>query len=269
MTYANPTSESQASVDYKNSVRATAQGPLVATRVGNVLTANVFGALVKTDIDPLWTTGAALAADPTCRILLPYQVAGEDNGIWYPIDLGSAGTPWVMIRAADADTSAEVTSGMLVPVTEGTDATRVYFLATAGVIALNTTPLSFSVISGVKPILWSVTADPAPGNYPNGTSAVMVMNPGAPRSQYLPDSWTFPPIDGAHPLAVPGVRLTFSDGSQLIRFTPFQVPYTEYAKDIDYGKDGLWITGFDFIVVNSGLLANINFDAFHVQGQVL
>ena len=64
--------------------------------------------------------------------------ASIDNGIyvWY-----GAGVP--MTRAADADTSAEVVTGMYVLVTAGTQAGHGYILETPAPITLGTTPLTF------------------------------------------------------------------------------------------------------------------------------
>lgn len=74
------------------------------------------------------------------RVLLKNQSTASENGI-YVFD--TASTP--MVRAADADTSAEVVSGMFVPVTVGTvNNSTSWILATNNPIVLGTTPLTFT-----------------------------------------------------------------------------------------------------------------------------
>lgn len=73
------------------------------------------------------------------RVLVKDQTIASQNGLW----LSGAGA-WV--RTTDADISAEVTPGMMVPVEEGTiSADLVYTLATNGTITLGSTALSFIV----------------------------------------------------------------------------------------------------------------------------
>lgn len=102
----------------------------------NTITANANGALPNID-------GVALAVGD--RLLLKDGAAGADNGIYTVTSLGSAGTPFVLTRAADANVSADVVTGMATIVTAGTvNANSIFRLTTAGVIALNTTALTFS-----------------------------------------------------------------------------------------------------------------------------
>ncbi len=121
--------------DPKDSVRTATTGALPAyTRTGNTITGNANGALPNVG-------GVALAAGDD--FLLWHGAAAQDNGIWRVGSLGDGGSPFTATRRADADTSAKVTSGLRVPVTEGTYAGRVFRLATADPITLNTTALTF------------------------------------------------------------------------------------------------------------------------------
>lgn len=81
------------------------------------------------------------------RILVKNQIAAKDNGIW----VATAGN-W--LRSADADSSAEVTSALLVSVEQGnTLADTRWQLITDGQIVLGTTPLAFqNVTYGFAPI---------------------------------------------------------------------------------------------------------------------
>lgn len=73
------------------------------------------------------------------RVLVKDQTVATQNGIYV-----SAAGAWS--RSTDADTSLEVTAGMMVPVEEGTiSADLLYTLATNGTITLGSTALTFIV----------------------------------------------------------------------------------------------------------------------------
>ncbi len=77
------------------------------------------------------------------RILLKNQSAGADNGIYV---VAASGAP---ARAADADSSAEVTGGLTVFVSEGTTlGNTAWSLTTDDPITLGSTALVFSQVSG-------------------------------------------------------------------------------------------------------------------------
>lgn len=77
------------------------------------------------------------------RVLLLGQSTGSQNGIYV-----WNGAAVAMTRATDADTSAEVTTGMTVPVSEGTHLDAIYLLTTNDAITLDTTALAFTQIAG-------------------------------------------------------------------------------------------------------------------------
>lgn len=128
-------------VDWKSAARVVVTSALPAyTRLGNVITANANGALPSQD-------GVALALNDRLGLAIGTHA---DNGLWTVTDLGSAGTPFVLTRATDADSSAEVTAGMAFGVTEGTvSAGTFWILVTADPITLNTTPLTFTKLTGI------------------------------------------------------------------------------------------------------------------------
>lgn len=108
------------------------------TRVGNVLTANANGSLPTID-----SYGEAPAT-----LLVKNEASGLKNGIYDLTDWGSATRPWILTRRADADTSAEVVNGITVPVLYGaTNAGKTFRLTTANPITLNTTALTFSLLT--------------------------------------------------------------------------------------------------------------------------
>lgn len=79
-----------------------------------------------------------IALNPNDRVLLTAQTIGSENGI-YVVANGA----WS--RAGDADTAAEVTSALAVPVAEGDTANRaLWLLTTPDPIVLGTTSLAFA-----------------------------------------------------------------------------------------------------------------------------
>ena len=136
------------STDFKASVRAATTAALAANTydngasgVGATLTANANGALAAVD-------GVTLVAGN--RLLVKNEVTGANNGIYVVTQVGTAGTPYILTRASDADTNAEVTAGMIVPVEEGTvNADQAFILTTNNPITLGTTALTFAQYSGM------------------------------------------------------------------------------------------------------------------------
>lgn len=84
------------------------------------------------------------------RILVKNEALSENNGIYVVTDQGSVGTGWVLTRSSDADTSAEVTSGMFTFIEDGnTNADTGWVLTTdTSPIVIGTTPLTFTQFSG-------------------------------------------------------------------------------------------------------------------------
>jgi hypothetical protein len=110
------------SVDWKDSVR------VATTAAGTLATSFENGDIVD---------GVTLVTGD--RILIKDQVAGAENGIYV---VNASGAP---TRATDADASAEVTGGMTVRVSEGTENRfSEWFLDTFDPIVLGTTALLFS-----------------------------------------------------------------------------------------------------------------------------
>jgi len=86
--------------------------------------------------------GVTMAAND--RVLLKDQTTGSQNGIYV-----WNGAAVAMTRATDADSSAEVTSGMAVTVAEGTvNGDKVFVLTTNDPITLATTALVFTLLGG-------------------------------------------------------------------------------------------------------------------------
>lgn len=107
---------------------------------------------------------AALSIDSvatalTNRILVKNQASAAQNGIYTVTTVGDGSTPWVLTRATDYDTSAEITPGDFLLVTEGTINARSGWIQTATVATIGTSSVSFTQF-GVfaSPGVTSVTA---------------------------------------------------------------------------------------------------------------
>lgn len=111
-------------LDWKQSARAASTG-------------NVTLATPGTTID-----GVTLAAND--RVLLKDQTSGAENGVYT-----WSGASAALVRAVDADSDAEVTSGLALSVTEGTaNGDKVFVLTTNDPIDLDIDELSFTPLSG-------------------------------------------------------------------------------------------------------------------------
>lgn len=125
---------------YKEAVR-------VATTVAGVLATDFE---VGDTID-----GVVLALND--RILIKNQATGSENGIY---TANAVGAP---TRASDFDTSAEVKSGVLIPVSEGTvNADTLWMLATNDPIVIGVTSLTFVRIGGSGVVTGTGTVNTVP-----------------------------------------------------------------------------------------------------------
>lgn len=127
-------------LDVKQSVVLATNATLPAYgHVGGVLTATGNGAL---SLD-----GTILSAsDVGIRVLVKNEAGANApyNGIYTVTHEGDGSNPWVLTRAIDADSSAEINPGMFVFVEQGTAwADSGWVLTTDGAITLGTTNLTF------------------------------------------------------------------------------------------------------------------------------
>lgn len=94
--------------------------------------------------------GVTLAAND--RILVKNQTTSSQNGLYFVSTLGT-GANGVWTRTPDADTSAEVTSGLFCYITEGTvNAHSGWLLTTVDPIVLGTTALAFTQVTGLADV---------------------------------------------------------------------------------------------------------------------
>lgn len=106
--------------------------------VGATLTANANGAL---SVD-----GQAPAVND--RILVKNQASATQNGIYVVTAAGSAGAVFVLTRATDADTTAEVSGGLFTFVEAGTQAASGWVLNGSGAYTIGTTAQTFVQFTG-------------------------------------------------------------------------------------------------------------------------
>lgn len=127
-------------LDVKQSVKFATNAALPTfTHNSGVLTATTNGAL---SIDGTTLNGS----DNGIRILVKDEVNANApyNGIYVVTASGGAGAPFVLTRADDADSNAEVTPGMFTFVEQGIAwADSGWVLTTDGTITLGTTSLTF------------------------------------------------------------------------------------------------------------------------------
>lgn len=103
--------------------------------IGATLTGNAVGALAAVD-------GVTLALNES--LLVKNEAAGANNGLYTLTQVGSAGTPYILTRRNDADTSAELVNAAAY-VSEGTvNADTQWVCTTNSPITLGTTALAFA-----------------------------------------------------------------------------------------------------------------------------
>lgn len=119
---------------WKTVVRlATAAALPAYTRSGNTITADANGALT--------VDGVAVVVGN--RILLQNGAAGADNGIYIATAGGNGSNPYILDRAADFDSTGDVSGGAVVQVLTGTANAGLIF-ACGGVANLNTSAITFN-----------------------------------------------------------------------------------------------------------------------------
>lgn len=128
-------------LDVKQSVKLATNAALSGfTHLSGVLTASANAAL------SLDGTTLTRGVDEGTRVLVKNETSSNApyNGIYTVTDAGDASNPWILTRAIDADSSAEVNPGLFVFVEQGTAwADSGWVLTTDGAITLGSTNLTF------------------------------------------------------------------------------------------------------------------------------
>src|SRR5688572_3302347 len=123
--------------EVKGTVHAATTVALPAnTRTSNTLQANANGALAAQDGIPPFVG---------MRLLVQDEASQLKNGIYRITQVGSASTPWIMVRDADADASADFTSSSRWSVTAGAaNGGKRFVSLVSGSFVLNTDDIVFT-----------------------------------------------------------------------------------------------------------------------------
>lgn len=149
--------------------------------VGATLTANANGEFPAQD-------GISIALND--RVLIKNQASGLENGIYVLTTVGTAGTPWVLTRALDFDTAAEMTViagvlfGVSVYVTSGTTQAQKEYYLSATVTTVGTTSVTF-VDSGAVGDLGHIYIRERLGRASNGISQIFENTSAVNASLYI------------------------------------------------------------------------------------
>lgn len=128
-------------IDIKEPVYASTTAALTATYANGAL-----------GVGATLTNSGALAAfstdgvSPTInsRILVKNQASTFENGIYTLTTVGSGAVAWILTRATDYDQAADINSGDLIIVENGTANAATGWLETATVTTMGTDPISFT-----------------------------------------------------------------------------------------------------------------------------
>jgi hypothetical protein len=137
-------------LDIKDSVRVATTANIDSTYnngtlgVGATITADANGAISIDDVSP--TTND--------RVLVKNQTDTTENGIYTVTTVGDVSNPFVLTRAIDNDSSADMTGGVFCFVEEGTVSADAGFVLSnvTGSATLGTTGLGFTQFSGAGSI---------------------------------------------------------------------------------------------------------------------
>lgn len=211
-------------IDWKPSVR------VATTTNGTFATAYQNGSVVD---------GITLATGD--RILLKDQTTGSTNGIY---TVNATGAP---TRASDADTSAEVTSGMAVFVEAGTaNADSGWVLTTENPIVLGTTALVFTQFTGIG----SLTA----GNGLIKTGNVLDVVSGNAAIVSNPNDITLTLQDASLEIVAGGLRLKQGTAGQIVVVNAGQVSTPQTLTG-----DVSTVSGTGVVTLGSTIMRTANF----------
>lgn len=145
-----PTVGSQAA--NKTYVDTVASGFTVILAAAAATTANLNATPAGAGIGATLTNAGAMAAfavdgynaNTNDRILVKNQTLSQQNGVYTVTTVGSGAVNWVLTRATDYDTAAQIKPGTLVAVNNGTANANTSWLETATVVTVDTDPILFS-----------------------------------------------------------------------------------------------------------------------------
>lgn len=192
-----------------------------ASGVGATLTGNSNGALIAQD-------GVTYVVND--RILVKNQSSTLQNGIYDVTQVGTAGTPFILTRSADCD-SSDIVSGFTVFVSEGTENLDTgWILSTNAPIMVGTTGLIFKKFS-MDPLSDLLSNSPTiPGTtYTNTYTAGNITNETWKRTSNSTNIRTADYTYSAGRLSTEVVRVYAANGVTVIAQTTRTLSYTAGA----------------------------------------
>lgn len=130
-----------AGVQWKTSVTVGTTVALTATYNNGV--SGVGATLTNAGTQAIFTVDGISPAVAQ-RVLIKNQTSTFQNGIYVVTDVGSISTNWILTRAIDYDTSAEMQSGNAVVVNSGTANAGTVWLQTSTVVTVGTSAVVYS-----------------------------------------------------------------------------------------------------------------------------
>lgn len=128
---------------WKAPVRTIFTTNLAGTYVGGTkrITASVNGVFPNNDGVTTWVIGD--------RVLLDGQTTATQNGIYELVDVGSAGTPWILVRTDDfggpGSVAGDILAGAYIPVKEGTEYGDTTWICANDTVVIDTTNINFVI----------------------------------------------------------------------------------------------------------------------------
>jgi hypothetical protein len=154
----DPTSAQDAATkNYVDNIATGGGAPVVAATTG-ALTVTQAGAGVGATLTNAGAqaTFALDGQSPTVgqRVLVKNQSGGANtqNGVYTVTNVGSNSTNWVLTRATDYDTPADINSTGVIPVTSGTANTNTGWINTTVMVTVDTTAVTFVQFGASYPI---------------------------------------------------------------------------------------------------------------------
>jgi len=129
-----------AGFDWKDTTQAATTGALTVTY--NNGAAGVGATLTNAGAQAVFALDGYTAPVGE-RVLIKDQASTLQNGIYVVTDAGSGATNWVLTRAADYDTPAEMDEGSLVPVQNGTVNQNTLWLQNVSVTTIGVDPITY------------------------------------------------------------------------------------------------------------------------------
>lgn len=131
--------------NYKNTTYASTTANLNATYANGA--AGVGATLTNAGTQAAFSTDG-VSPPINSRILVQFQTAAADNGIYDLTTVGTGASNWVLTRSTDYDTAAEILQGTIVPVANGTLYHDTLWLQTDLVTTVGTDPINFNQFGG-------------------------------------------------------------------------------------------------------------------------